>query len=137
MSPATLADRSATTTTASRAPLDTPEARERSVRRFLEERDDIKVESHFVDAAGDRHEIRTCPLPGGCFLFDASPEWGLRALGRCGAGEAKHRKYLSADYAARCAEKTEPVCRPLQLSDLMPPSDQEGGEIDGQDADEP
>jgi hypothetical protein len=136
MSPATLTARPRVAT-ASSVPLDTPEARERSVRRFLEERDDIKVESRFVDAAGDRHEIRTCPLPGGCFLFDVSPEWGFRALGRCGAGEAKHQKHLSADYAARCGEETEPVCRRLQLSDLAPPNGQEGGEIDGEDPGEP
>jgi hypothetical protein len=136
MSTATAVDRPGTTAVPGGVPLDTPEARERSVRRYLDERDDIKVERRFDDAAGDRHEIRFCPVPGGCFLYDLSPEWGLRALGRCGTGEAKHRKALSADYAARCAEETGPVCRRLQLSDLIPPSDQEGGERNEQDAGE-
>lgn len=98
------------------APLDTPEARARSVRRFLETRKGIRVQARFRDGAGDEHEIRSVPVPGGCCLFDASVSWGLRLIDVC-RGE-DDLALLIRDYASHCAEQVDPQGRLLRLSDL-------------------
>lgn len=101
------------------APLDTPEARERSVRRALEDRSELRVEARFDDAAGRSHEIASCPVAGGRYLYDSSEAWGLRALGFCRVDDSKHMKALVGDYAARCSEEVAPLCRSLWLSDVL------------------
>jgi hypothetical protein len=101
-------------------PLDTPEARARSVRRFLESRRGIRVEARFNDGAGEEHEVCSVPVPGGCCIFDRSANWGLRLIDVC-RGE-DDLGLLVSDYAAHCADQVDPQCRLLRLSDLRRPS---------------
>lgn len=96
--------------------LDSPEARRRSVRRFLDAHTGIRVRLRFLDATGAQHEVCSCPAPGGCFLFDASANWGIRAIGPCGKDDDVEQ--LAADYAACCSAQDDPFCRELRLSDL-------------------
>jgi hypothetical protein len=86
------------------------------VRRFLDAHAGIRVRLRFPDATGIQHEVCSCPTPGGCFLFDASSNWGLRAIGPCGKDDDVDQ--LAADYAAHCEEEADPFCRELRLSDL-------------------
>ncbi|HEY5052530.1 MAG TPA: hypothetical protein VII45_03890 [Solirubrobacterales bacterium] len=102
----------------SAATLDTTEARARSAKRFLATRKGVHTEQRFLDAEGLLHEIRSCPVPGGRYLYDASEAWGLRALGNCRDDLPAHLEALSNDYAERCAEEAAPVCRALRLSDV-------------------
>jgi hypothetical protein len=99
--------------------LDTAQERARSVRRALEKRRGVHVEQRFLDGARIEHEIRSCPVPGGRYLYDASETWGLRALGFCRDELAEHLVALSNDYAERCAEEVKPLCRALCLSDVV------------------
>lgn len=108
-----------TATTDTPASLDTPEARERSVSRVLEGRSGLRVEARFDDGVGAGHEIASCPVAGGRYLYDSSESWGLRALGFCRVDDIKHMKALVGDYAARCSEEVAPLCRPLWLSDVL------------------
>jgi hypothetical protein len=112
------------------ASLDTLEARARSVGRALQARRGIKLEQRFRDATGVEHELRSCPVRGGRYLYDASEAWGLRALGLCGSEESRHLEALCDDYARRCSGEQAPLCRPLALSDVVRRSgaaDRKGG----------
>jgi len=102
--------------------VDTPAARARSAARLLNGRKGIHVEKRFRDAHGAEHEIRSCPVPGGRYLYDSSSPWGLRALGFCRGDESEHMAALGDDYAGMCEAQQEPVCRPLLVSDLRRPS---------------
>lgn len=102
--------------------VDTANARARSAARLLSRRKGLHVEKRFRDAGGADHEIRSCPAPGGRYLYDSSSPWGLRALGFCRGEESEHMAALSDDYAAMCEAQREPVCRLLVVSDLRRPS---------------
>lgn len=101
------------------ARLDTPEARARSIRRVLEGRRGIHLEQRFCDRSGAEHEIRSCPVPGGRYLYDDSGTWGLRALGFCRDDMPEQLAALADDYAERCGEEVEPLWRSLRVSDIL------------------
>jgi hypothetical protein len=101
------------------ATIDTPAARARSVRLALARRGRVDLEQRFLDAAGVEHQIRSAPVPGGRYLYDASQSWGLRALGFCPEGCPEDLIALSEDYARCAARRSTPLSRELRLSDLL------------------
>jgi len=94
-------------------------AEDAKLRRSLASRKEVRVERTFLDGMGDRHQVKSVPVPGGRHVYDHSPGWGFRDLGFCGGGEDERSvSALANDYADRCSDEKRPLCRRLQLSDI-------------------
>lgn len=84
----------------------------------LERSRGLRIERRFHDAAGADHAICSCPVAGGRYLYDTSEPWGPRAIAFCRGDESAHMEALCTDYAGKCEEELEPVCRLLCMSDV-------------------